>query len=117
MSLSGRRIAARLAAPLLALLAVLGVAAAWRFLEVYAPLTMERPVGQALTALACAIVIWLGLRLLDVVVWEGLRGPGPKRAPALVIVLVDGIVWLVAAAIIAQLVFELPVTAVAATSG
>jgi small-conductance mechanosensitive channel/CRP-like cAMP-binding protein len=108
----------RLVVPATLCLALAGMRVLWVRLAPHGPGMVDVAVGQTLVAAQWLAATWLVLRLIDVLLWNGLFARGPRRTvPAVVIGLVDGIIWLVAAVLIAETVLDLPVTGIAATSG
>lgn len=74
--------------------------------------------GRVLTAIAWLAATWLALRLLDALVWRGLLARGNARAvPTLIVGLVDVAVWLASLVLLGELVFDLSLGALLATSG
>jgi small-conductance mechanosensitive channel/CRP-like cAMP-binding protein len=110
-----RQLLRRLVAPALASLLFAAIAAAWWRMPLGVPDMAQLAVAQMLAAFFCFALTWLGLRLLDLALWCGLLAR--RGVPALVVGIVDGVVWLIVAVLVAETIFALPITAVAATSG
>lgn len=113
---------ARLAAPALAVLVLLGLVALWPGVEPEAA-TLLGARGTRILGHAFRLATWLAvgvlvIRLLDIALWHGLLARGGRQAPPrLLIDLVAGLVWLAVATTIAVSIFELPVAGVLTTSG
>ena len=112
----------RLVVPVLFFAVALAAAFAWHSLASYIgfsdPETGGETVRIATQSAALLSGAWAAIRLLHLVVWQGIvfRSTG-SAAPRLLTDLVDGVLWVSTIVIIIAFVFDKPVTGLIATSG